>query len=200
MTIIFFVVLPKIPLFAGSVSKVATCGGTTFGGKQGVCIPESQYCADKIVAGCENTPGSPVCCFDTNTVSAASTEGSTCILTFDTTELKGLIFLAIRYNTVEECRGNCVVTESDRRDLSNPRRFCASDAVLQQRVACLKPTTLAFDTCYPMEQCVTEFGPQPALLQYLDDLFKAVNEGNPLPPEFSNDNVKCFCVYHNRCS
>lgn len=196
LTIIFFAVLPKIPLFAGSVSKVATCGGTTFGGKQGVCIPESQYCADKIVAGCENTPGSPVCCFDTNTVSAAS-RGKYCLVTFDTAELKGIVAFADDMDSEEGCNQNChPPNEQVKRDFNNPSITCVGETAIKRSVACLDPKTLAFKSCYPLDQCVSKSFTEALNSAALAFSRSENGENVEWNPQTS---MTCVCAYSSRC-
>lgn len=200
LVIILVAVVPKIPLFAGSVSKVTKCGGTTFGGKQGVCVPESQYCAEKIVAGCEDTPGAPVCCFDASVVSSASTPGKTCLFTYDTPDLKGIIFFSYDAANAQDCQSRCTVSPAQRQQgLANLRAFCATEAQLSTNVACLDPTNnLRRKNCYSLNQCAANTGSSQEAWNYSVALSNALTDGKS-PPAAPSD-VKCVCAYSSECS
>lgn len=200
LVIILVAVVPKIPLFAGSVSKVTKCGGTTFGGKQGVCIPESQYCAEKIIAGCEDTPGSPVCCFDASVVSQTSSPGKTCLFTYDTPNIKGIIFLSYDYANAQECQSRCVIDAAQKQQgLANLRAFCASEAQLSINVACLDPTNnLRRKNCYSLNQCAANTGSSQEAWLYSVALSNSLAKGES-PPTAPLD-VTCVCAYSSECS
>jgi len=98
---------PIIIRLFGGTEEVGTCGGVSVGGKQGVCVPESTYCNEKIKSGCAKYPGRPVCCYDSAVIAEVS--ATRYCLCYENSEMN-IIKHYNDYATADECKaesGGC---------------------------------------------------------------------------------------------
>jgi hypothetical protein len=146
LVVVLFVVPPALQGMTKDVGKVATCGGVSVENKQGVCIPESQYCSDYITSGCGDYPGRPICCFDAAVVSEV-TAARYCVC-YESSERQVIIGFQDSYQNSEECSSRC--TKSSLHQCSNDNdaiATCVNSLEINKPVRC-SFNVMPDSTCY----------------------------------------------------
>ncbi len=141
VAVIIGVFFPGIIQAGQNMPKMVTCT-SSIGGKQGVCIPTSQYCDEKISFGCKT---GQTCCFDENVVRAAYV-GKYCQC-----EADGNILDVTDLETTDACRSRCIgdaTSEFCRGQPQGALLSCVSDLAVSGRVACL-------DSAQNLRSCLT---------------------------------------------
>jgi hypothetical protein len=151
IAVIIGVFFPSIIQAGQEMPKMVSCT-SSIGGKQGVCIPTSQYCDQKISFGCQT---GQTCCFDENVVRAAYV-GKYCQC-----EANGNILGVQDLGTTDACRSRCIggaTREFCKKEIpqgATPLLSCVSDLAVSGRVACLD-NVQNLRSCLPLLDCAKD--------------------------------------------